>query len=98
MMIPYSVNVLEIFSKAFPFTEYVPNRVYLNPYGRYVYVNTKGFLHALVPCKLWEDGLIVGYEINDYLLTKGGDMKLVKSFGWSKTREECIEKITSFRG
>lgn len=99
MMFPYSGKTLETFSKAFPFSSYIPNRVYCNPYGRYVYVNTKGYLHALIPCKVCEDDVVVGYEINDYMLTKDGEMKFKKSVGgWSSTREECIEKILAFHG
>lgn len=98
MVFPYSGEALETFHKAFPFTQYFTNKVYQNPYGRYVYVNAKCYLHMLVPCKVKEDGEVVGYEINDYMLTKGNVLKHKKTYGWFKTKEECIEKILSFCG
>lgn len=98
MIFPYTGEAMEMFHKAFPFSEYTINRVYRNPYGRYVYVNSKCYLHALVPCAEKIDGEIVGYTIEDFLLTKSGTLKLSKTFGYFKTKEGCLERIISFRG
>lgn len=98
MKFPYFGKAFEAYERIFPFSSYYTNKVYKNPFGRYVYVNTKGFLHVLVPCKIKEDGEIVGYTINDYMLTRDGTIKLVKDYGWFSTKEACIEKILSFNG
>lgn len=98
MQFPYRDDAAEIYRKAFPFKSYYPNRVYKNPFGRYVYVNTRGFLHALVPCRILEEGKVVGYEINNYMLAKNGSMKFVSRGGWFSTKNGCVEAILSFHG
>lgn len=96
MIIPYSGETLEIFRKAFPFSTYVINKSYKNSFGRYVYLNSKGFLHLLRPCKLKQDGKVVAYEINDYLLKKDGMLKLSYTYGLFHSREDCIKEIENF--
>ena len=70
MSFPYSGEAYETYEMQFPFSRYFRNKVYKNSHGNYVYVNAKGYLHMLRPCQIREDGEIVGYQVNNYLLTK----------------------------
>ena len=91
----YPQTMFEIIDRLFPFNPYMPNKVYQQNDGLYVFKNTKGFIHVLKPCKVKYDGELDHYEICDYLLTDKNTIKEVKSWGNFKTREDCIKKIKS---
>ncbi len=70
---------------------YYPNKYYRSAEGNfYFYINTKGFYHILRPCKISYCGKFSHYEINDYLLKADNTLKLVKSYGYYKTREDVV--------
>ena len=50
---------------------YYPNQTYKNnQYNIYWFVNSKGYLHVLRPSNVTMNGKIIGYAINDFMLTK----------------------------
>ena len=50
---------------------YYPNQTYKNnQYNIYWFINSKGYLHVLRPSNVTMNGKIIGYAINDYMLTK----------------------------
>lgn len=74
-------------------TSWYTNRVYKNnTYNWYWYTNQKGYYHILKPCKINYDGQFSHYEIEDILL-KADNMTSSKTYGYYKTREECIQAI-----
>ena len=51
-------------------TSYYPNKVYKNEeYDLYWFINSKGYMHVLKPCKVTLDGKLLHYAIEDNLLT-----------------------------
>lgn len=74
-------------------TSWNTNRVYKNnTYGWYWYINQKGYYHILKPCKINYDGQFSHYEIEDILL-KADNTTSSKTYGYYKTKEECIQAI-----
>ncbi len=74
-------------------TSYYTNRVYKNSvYNWYWFINSKGYIHILKPCKINYDGRFSHYEIEDILL-KADNMTKSNTKGFYKTREECIQEI-----
>lgn len=73
------------------------NKLYRCASGaNYYYYNQKSYLHVVIPCHVREhcgEEIAEYYEINDYLLTQDGTMKLKKTYGYFPTREKCIAKI-----
>ena len=50
---------------------YYTNKVYKNTnYNIYWFINQRGYLHVLRPSNVTMNGKIIGYAINDYMLTK----------------------------
>ena len=74
-------------------TSYYTNRVYKNSvYNWYWFINSKGYYHILKPCKINYDGKFSHYEIEDILL-KADNMTSSKTYGYYKTKDECIQAI-----
>lgn len=75
---------------------YVVNRYYKSAEGNfYYYINSRGYLHVVKPCKIIEDGKISHYEIVDYLLKVDDTISETKCGGFYKTKEDCITAIES---
>lgn len=73
---------------------YYINKYYKSAEGNfYFYINIKGYLHVVKPCRVKYDGEFSHYEIVDYLLTKDNRFKEVSSKGCYKTREDVIGAI-----
>lgn len=74
-------------------TSYYTNRVYKNSvYNWYWFINSKGYYHILKPCKINYDGKFSHYEIEDILL-KADNTTSSKTYGYYKTKDECIQAI-----
>lgn len=99
MFFPYTGDALLIFDKAFPYDDYTVNRVYQNPFGRYVYVNSRGYLHSLSPCKIKTNGQTIGYEVLDYVLKKDGSLRYSGRFsGPFGSKEDAASSIINLFG
>lgn len=99
-MCPYKGESFEVYSKSFPFNPYTVNKVYLNPYGVYVFVNQKGYLHVL----MYRKALIPHYkgdyawQIVEFMLTTSNTLKEVNSSCFYKTEDECRQAMLNYTG
>lgn len=73
---------------------------YINKYypvngakNTYFYINSKGYLHIVRPCKVKFDGKFSHYEISDVLLTPDNMLKETACTGYFKTIEEAVSSI-----
>lgn len=70
------------------------NKYYHTAEGNfYYYINSKGFYHAVKPCRMKVNGVFSHYAISDYLITKDNKIKEISCNGFFKTREDCIAAI-----
>lgn len=70
------------------------NKYYLSANGKFhYYINRKGYIHIVKPCRIRYDGEFSHYEISNYLLTPEDTIRETKCGGYYKTREECIAAI-----
>ena len=75
-------------------TSYYPNKVYKNEeYNLYWFINSKGYMHVLKPCKVTLDGKILHYAIEDNLLTTDNMVQSKGSNGNYTTIQEVIEEL-----
>lgn len=102
MTFKYRGEVVDMYKKNFPFNQFRINHTYKNPDGQYVYVNSHGYLHFLIPVEskcTFDSSQAISYDIHDYVLTRDGKMKFVKHRGyWISSIEKCVEKILAFHG
>lgn len=59
----------------------------------YFYINQRGYLHIVRPCKVKFDGRFSHYEISDVLLTSDNMLKETSCTGYYKTIEEAVNSI-----
>ena len=75
-------------------TSYYPNKVYKNEeYNLYWFINSKGYMHVLKPCKVTLDGKLLHYAIEDNLLTTDNMVQSKGSNGNYTTIQEVIEEL-----
>ena len=75
-------------------TSYYPNKVYKNEeYNLYWFINSKGYMHVLKPCKVTLDGKLLHYAIEDNLLTTDNMVQSKGSNGNYTTVQEVIEEL-----
>lgn len=75
-------------------TAYEPNRVYKNvEYNLYWFINLKGYMHVLKPCRVTLDGRFLHYAIEDNLLTTDNMVQSKGSNGNYETVKEVIEEL-----
>ena len=75
-------------------TSYYPNKVYKNTeYNLYWFINSKGYMHVLKPCKVTLDGKLLHYAIEDNLLTTDNMVQSKGSNGNYTTIQEVIEEL-----
>lgn len=59
----------------------------------YFYINQKGYLHIIRPCKVKYNGRFSHYEISDVLLTADNKLKETSCTGFFRTIEETVSHI-----
>ena len=75
-------------------TSYYPNKVYKNAeYNLYWFINSKGYMHVLKPCRVTLDGKLLHYAIEDNLLTTDNMVQSKGSNGNYTTIQEVIEEL-----
>ena len=75
-------------------TSYYPNKVYKNEeYNLYWFINSKGYMHVLKPCKVTLYGKLLHYAIEDILLTTDNMVQSKGSNGNYTTVQEVIEEL-----
>ena len=75
-------------------TSYYPNKVYKNEeYNLYWFINSKGYMHVLKPCRVTLDGKLLHYAIEDNLLTTDNMVQSKGSNGNYTTVQEVIEEL-----
>lgn len=75
-------------------TSYYPNKVYKNTeYNLYWFINSKGYMHVLKPCKVTLDGKLLHYAIEDNLLTTDNMVQSKGNNGNYTTIQEVIEEL-----
>ena len=73
---------------------YEPNKVYKNTeYNLYWFINSKGYMHILKPCKVMFDGKLSHYAIEDNLLTKKNMVQSKGNNGSYTTVAEVIKEL-----
>lgn len=73
---------------------YYPNQTYKNnQYNIYWFVNSKGYLHVLRPSNVTMNGKIIGYAINDYMLTKDNMLDDKGMIFQSDTPQEIADRL-----
>lgn len=99
-MCPYRGEAFKTYEKAFPFSPYAVNKVYLNGFGVHVFVNKKGYLHALVKNKVLMPHYMGdhAWQIIDCMLTTDNMLKQVNQSCFYKTEEECNKAIINYTG
>ena len=99
-MCPYKGKAFKTYEKVFPFNPYTVNKVYLNEYGHYVFVNRKGYLHVLVKPKLLLPHGKGNYawKILDYMLTTDNMLRQIHESCCYPTEEECVNAILNYTG
>lgn len=75
-------------------TSYYPNKVYKNAeYNLYWFINSKGYMHILKPCRVILEGKFLHYVIEDNLLTTDNMIQQKGSNGYYTTAQEVIEEL-----
>ena len=75
-------------------TAYIPNKVYKNvEYNLYWFINLKGYMHILKPCKVTLDGKLLYYAIEDNLLTSDNMVQSKGNNGNYTTIQAVIEEL-----
>lgn len=73
---------------------YYPNQTYKNNrYNIYWFINSKGYLHVLRPSNVIMNGKIIGYAINDYMLTKDNMLDDKGMIFQSDTPQEIADRL-----
>ena len=75
-------------------TVYTVNQVYKNhEHNIYWFINSKGYMHVLKPCRVTLDGKFLHYAIEDNLLTIDNMVQSKGSNGNYETVQEVIEEL-----
>lgn len=75
-------------------TSYYVNQIYKNEqYNLYWFINSKGYVHVLKPCKVLLNGKFLHYAIEDNLLTTDNMVQSKGTDGKYSTRKETIEEL-----
>lgn len=75
-------------------TAYYPNKLYKNEeYNLYWFINSKGYMHILKPCRVTLDGKFLHYAIEDNLLTIDNMVQSKGSNGNYNTVAEVIDEL-----
>lgn len=69
------------------------NTLYKHSRGFYWKVNSRGYIHVILPGKVTLNGKFSHYEVQDYLLTGYNTLRVKSAYGNYDTRKECIEEI-----
>ena len=73
---------------------YYSNQTYKNnQYNIYWFINQKGYLHVLRPSNVTMNGKIIGYAINDYMLTKDNMLDDKGMIFQSDTPQEIADRL-----
>ena len=74
---------------------YIPNKVYLNKvYKIYWYINNRGYMHILRPERVRMNGQLIGYAINDYMLSKDN---MLEDKGYNKIYDTLDQLVEAYR-
>lgn len=71
-------------------TSYYVNQIYKNLYW---FINSKGYVHVLKPCKVLLNGRFLHYAIEDNLLTTDNMVQSKGRYGKYSTLKETIEEL-----
>ena len=75
-------------------TVYTVNQVYKNhEHNIYWFINSKGYMHVLKPCRVTLDGKFLHYAIEDNLLTTDNMVQSKGSNGNYETVTEVLEEL-----
>ena len=75
MLSPYSGAAATTFNKMLDgLKSWTANKISLNSYGRYFYINSKGYMHIYATKRTNFNGRTL-YSIADYMLTKDNQLK-----------------------
>lgn len=95
MLCPYkgaALSTLERIKGAV--TSYFVNQIYKNEqYNLYWFINSKGYVHVLKPCKVLLNGKFLHYAIEDNLLTTDNMVQSKGTDGRYGTLKEVIEEL-----
>lgn len=69
------------------------NTLYKHSRGFYWKVNSRGYIHVVLPGKVTLNGEFSHYEVQDHLLTGYNTLRVKNAYGNYNTRKECIEEI-----
>lgn len=72
---------------------YTINKLYKHSRGFYWKVNRMGYIHIIMPVRMYLNGEINHYEIEDRLLTNDNTLRVTKSYGNYDTILDCIKDI-----
>ena len=73
---------------------YYSNHTYKNnQYNIYWFINQRGYLHVLRPSNVTMNGKIIGYAINDYMLTKDNMLDDKGILFQADTQKEIADKL-----
>lgn len=67
--------------------------LYKHSRGFYWKVNSRGYIHVILPGKVTLNGEFSHYEVQDHLLTGYNTLRVKSTYGNYNTRKECIEEI-----
>lgn len=93
----YTGAAKETFDKAFPFENYETNKIYVNDYGKYVYVNSQRFMHVQTIRRVLFDNRFSHYTVEDCLLTNDNMLKHTSDKGFYKTYNDAVRAIENNR-
>ena len=75
-------------------TSYYPNQLYKNAeYNLYWFINSKGYMHILKPCRVTLDEKFLYYAIEDNLLTTDNMLQSKCCNGKYTTIQELLEEL-----
>ena len=95
MLSPYDVRTEKVRQAITEDIPYYTNKYYpvKGVKDTYWYINQRGYLHIIRPCKVNMNGKFLHYEISDVLLTPDNRLKEVNTFGCFKTIAEFSDHI-----
>ena len=65
------------------------NRLYkMENSAYYFYYNSRGYYHIMIPRTYKTSNKIFSHDIEDYILTKDGNLRYTKTYGTYRTRDD----------
>lgn len=79
-------------------TDYIVNKIYKSEIGNIpFYINNKGYYHILKIEKKVLTHNLIGYDINDYMLTKHNTFKYIKNYGTYKALSDALNELLEIK-